>query len=94
MVHEVEAILHPDVHLEGSVCPGEWIYHKYEHVGTVHQDAIFNLELHTGDLYYTLRPDRPAVTLVRTKTLAHDLCSAAWFSLWAVPCRNCMVHLS
>ena len=66
MVHEVEAILQPDVHLEGSVCPGDWIYHKYEHVGTTHQDAIFNLELHTGALHYTLRPDRPAITLVRT----------------------------
>ena len=65
MVHEVEAVLLPDIHIEGSVCPGEWIYHKYEHIATGdHQDATFNLELHTGDLYYTLRPDRPAITLV------------------------------
>ncbi len=63
MVHEVEAILPPDVHIEGSVCPGDWIYHKYEHVATGRQDATFSLELHTGDLYYTLRPERPAITL-------------------------------
>lgn len=63
MVHEVEAILRPGVHIEGSVCPGDWIYHKYEHVATGQQDATFTLELHTGDVYYTLRPERPAITL-------------------------------
>ncbi len=63
IVHEVEAVLLPDVHFEGSVCPGDWIYHKYEHIATGHHDATFSLELHTGDLYYTLRPDRPAITL-------------------------------
>eukprot|EP01046_Picozoa_sp_COSAG06_P068075 COSAG06_NODE_17939_length_913_cov_1.090909_1_plen_77_part_00 len=66
MVHEIEAVLLPGVHLEGSVCPGEWIYHKYEHATGGSQDAVFNLELHTGDLYYTLRPNQPAITLVRT----------------------------
>eukprot|EP01044_Picomonas_judraskeda_P001184 COSAG03_NODE_65_length_15137_cov_3.350446_6_plen_879_part_00 len=69
MVHEVEAVLQPDVYIEGSVCPGDWIYHKYDHVATGHQDATFNLKLHTGDLYFTLRPERPAITLVRTNSL-------------------------
>lgn len=66
MIHEVEAVLVPDVRIEGSVCPGDWIYHKYEHtrdIATGHHDATFSLELHTGDLYYSLRPDSPAITL-------------------------------
>ena len=63
MVHEIEATLEPGVHLEGSVCPGDWIYHTYHHTTGGSQDATFNLELHTGDVYYTLRPDQPAITL-------------------------------
>ena len=89
MVHEVEAVLLPDIHIEGSVCPGEWIYHKYEHVATGHrQDATFNLELHTGDLYYTLRPDRPAITLV-SKICTHLWCCTNLLSLWTVRRHLC-----
>lgn len=65
MAHEIEAVLEPGVRTVGRVCPGEWIYHTLNQVAPG-QDATFQLELHTGDLYYTLRPLRPAITLVRT----------------------------
>jgi hypothetical protein len=66
IVHEIEALMEPGHKLHGVVCPGEWIYHKFTAVVVDHEhplDAVFDIELHTGDLYYALRSHEPPITL-------------------------------
>lgn len=90
MIHEIEAKLQPGIHMQGSVCPGDWVYHTYKHMTGGSQDAIFNLELHTGDVYYALRPDQPAITM--TPPFHHTSAAEVAVAHHAASAPACDVH--
>ena len=65
IAHEIEAVLEPGDRQHGVICPGEWVHHKYTAFVADHHhlDAVFNIELHTGDLNYVLRSHSAPITL-------------------------------
>ena len=60
--------------VHGEICPGDWVYHlvdtsDYISGGKLHESAhhvslAFDIELHSGDLFYMLRPSDPPIRLV------------------------------
>ena len=60
--------------VHGEICPGDWVYHvvdvsDYVPGGKLHNDVYhaslaFDVELHSGDFYYMLRPSTPPIRLV------------------------------
>ena len=54
-------------------------------------DATFNLELHTGDVYYALRPDQPAITL--TPPFHHTSAAEAAHTHQTASASTCHIHI-
>ena len=54
--------------ISGSVCPGQWMYHSYQHDGSLSTDVAhhidFKLKMFTGDVEYLTQHDHPPLKLV------------------------------
>jgi hypothetical protein len=62
----VHAELHVGEMTSGAVCPGEWVYHTYVYESDTdsHDEVLqFELNVHSGDFYFLVRPDHPPIKL-------------------------------